>query len=225
MKQLLLNWRRRLRLRKAEPGPFRDYLTTAFPSPRRDYREIEYLAVDLETTGLNPRKDQILSIGSVLVRGDQIDLGSARHRLLRCRGAIPAASAVIHQITDDQAADGIELEDALPELLHALRGRVLIAHHAKVERRFLDAACRRQYGHGLLMRTVDTQALARRTLERRQQPFKPGDLRLHALCERYNLPRHGAHNAFYDALAAAELFLAQAAHRDNGNGFRLSELL
>jgi DNA polymerase-3 subunit epsilon len=225
MTDLLLDWRRRLRLRRIASGPLHDYLAAPLPSKAADYRAVEYLAVDLETTGLNPRVDQILSIGWVLVRGNCIDLASASHCLLRCNGAIPASSAVIHQITDDQAADGVELSGALSELIANLRGRVLLAHHAKVERGFLDAACRRLFGHGLLVRTVDTQVLARRTFERREIPYKAGDLRLHALCERYNLPRHGAHNAFWDALAAAELFLAQAAHRDNGNGFRLGELL
>lgn len=226
MADLLLDWRRRLYLRRAEDNALRDYLQAPLPSRASDYRQVEYLAVDLETTGLDATKDQILSIGWVMVRGNHIDLGSARHQLLRCRGDIPATSAVIHQITDDQAAThGIELARAMPNLLHDLRGRVLLAHHAKVERGFLGAACRRLYGLGLPVRTVDTQILARRTFERRSTPFKASDLRLHALCERYNLPRHGAHNAFLDALAAAELFLAQTAHRDNGSGFRLRELL
>jgi DNA polymerase-3 subunit epsilon len=225
MADVLLEWRRRLRLRRTEGGALHEYLSEPFPRRSADYRQVEYLAVDLETTGLEASKDQILSIGWVVVRGHRIDLGSACHRLLRCRGEIPETSAIIHQITDDQAATGIELEHAIPELLHALRGRVLLAHHAKVERSFLSAACQRLYGSKLLVRTVDTQVLARRTFERRSTPFKPSDLRLHALCERYNLPRHGAHNAFFDALAAAELFLAQTAHRDNGAGFRLRELL
>lgn len=221
----LLDWRRRMRLRRTAEGPLHDYLQVPFPPPSADYREVEYLAVDLETTGLNAKKDQILSIGWVLLRGNRIDLSSASHLLLRCDGEIPAASAVIHQITDDQSASGLELSEALPELLQMLRGRVLIAHHAKVERGFISRACRRLFGTGLLLRSIDTQILARRSFERREIPFKPGDLRLHALCERYNLPRHGAHNAFCDALAAAELFLAQVAHRDNGSGFRLGDLL
>jgi DNA polymerase-3 subunit epsilon len=225
MMDFLLDWRRRMRLRRIAPGPLYDYLSVPLPRKGTDYRQVEYLAVDLETTGLDAKDDQILSIGWVLLRGNRIDLSSARHLLLRCDGEIPATSAVIHQITDDQSAGGIELSQALPELLQALRGRVLIAHHAKVERRFIGSASRRLFGKAPLLRSVDTQTLARRTLERREIPFKPGDLRLHALCERYNLPRHGAHNAFCDALAAAELFLAQVAHRDNGSGFSLGDLL
>jgi DNA polymerase-3 subunit epsilon len=221
----LLEHRRRWRHRRLADGPLKAYLHKPFPRPSRDYREVEYLAVDLETTGLDPRRDQILSIGWVRVDGNTIRLHSARHRVLQVDGAIPANSAVIHQITDDESARGLLLADALPELLRDLSGRVLIAHHARVERGFLNAACKRLWGKGLLVRSVDTQAIAQRLLERRQIPFKGSDLRLHALCERYNLPRHGAHNALSDALAAAELFLAQAAHRDNGRGMALADFL
>lgn len=203
----------------------RDYLRHPLPSPRRGYGETEFLAIDLETTGLDVRRDLILSIGSVVLRGKRIDLGSARHRVVRIDRSIPEASAVIHQITDDQAAGGLELEDVMSELLESLAGRVMIAHHATIERGFLGNACRRLWGAGLPVPVVDTQVLARRLFERRQIPFKGSDLRLHALGDRYNLPRYGAHNALSDALAAAELFLAQAAYRDSGKGIPLGDFL
>lgn len=221
----LIDWRRRWHLRRAQPGPLRDYLAAPLPNPRRDYRETDFLAIDLETTGLDVRRDLILSVGYVILRGKCIELGSACHRVVRIDRSIPEASAVIHQITDDQAARGLELQEVLAELLEALRGKVMIAHHAVIECGFLGNACRRLWGAGLPVLVVDTQVVALRTFERRQIPFKGSDLRLHSLGDRYNLPRYGAHNALSDALAAAELFLAQAAHRDSGEGSPLANFL
>jgi DNA polymerase-3 subunit epsilon len=221
----LLDWQRRWHLRRAPPGPLRDYLQRPLARPRTDYRELEYLAIDLETTGLDSRHDLILSVGYVTVRGIRIDLSTARHQVVRIDRSIPEASAVIHQITDDQSAAGCELIDALAELLPVLAGRIMIAHHATIEQNFLSNACKRYWGRGLPLRIIDTQALALRTFERRQIPFKVSDLRLHALGNRYNLPRYGAHNALSDALAAAELFLAQAAYRDDGRGLPLADFL
>lgn len=221
----LLDWTRRWRCRRAPPGPLRDYLAHPFPSPRADYRSVGYLAVDLETTGLDPRKDVILSVGYVALQGPEILLASARHHLVRVDRAIPETSAVIHQITDDQAAGGEPLSEVMAKLLAALAGRVLIAHHAAIELGFLSAACRQLWGQGLLVRWIDTRILAQRALDRRQLPYKPADLRLYALASRYNLPRHSAHHALADALTAAELFLAQAAYRDDGRGVRLGEFL
>jgi len=225
MLHLTTDLRRRWALRKAPSGPMRDYLETPFPNPSSDIRELELLAIDLETTGLNPKRDEVLSVGYVAILGNRVDLGSARHRLVRTARAIPEASAIIHQITDDQAAQGGLLDDVLAELLAAMAGKVMIAHHASVEKGFLGEACQRVYGVGLSAPVVDTQALAKRTLERRQIAFKSADLRLHALSERYNLPRYGAHNALSDALAAAELFLAQASHSDSGGKMPLRDFL
>jgi DNA polymerase-3 subunit epsilon len=217
--------RRRWHLKRASAGPLRDYLSVPFPRPSSDYRDLDFLAIDLETTGLNAMTDHILSFGYLTVHGDRIDLGSARHRLVRTKRAIPEASAVIHQITDDEAAEGEELETVLTELLRDMAGKVMIAHHAKVEVGFIGTACKRLLGGTLLVPAVDTQTVALRTFQRRQVAFKGSDLRLHALCERYNLPRYGAHNALSDALAAAELFLAQAAHKDSGRGVPLGDFL
>jgi DNA polymerase-3 subunit epsilon len=217
--------RRRWLLRKAPAGPLRDYLSVPCAAPRLDYRRATYLAVDLETTGLDPKRDDILSVGYVILRGNSIDLASARHRLVHTARAIPEASAVIHQITDDQAARGEPLEAVLADFLADLAGKVMIAHHARVEQGFLGIACKRLFGCGLVVPTIDTQAIARRSFERRHQAYKGSDLRLHNLGERYNLPRNKAHNALSDALAAAELFLAQAAHADGGRGAPLRDFL
>ena len=220
-----LEFRRRWYLRRVPPGPLRDYLAAPFPDPATDYRKVEFLAIDLETTGLDSKKDHILSFGYLTLPGDHLDLASARHRLVRTKQAIPEASAVIHQITDDQAATGAPLEEVLAEFLIALKGKVLLAHHSLIEETFIDLACRRLFGGPLLAPIVDTQAIALRYFQRRQIPFKGGDLRLYALGARYNLPRYGAHNALSDALAAGELFLAQAAYRDAGQGVPLREFL
>lgn len=222
---LTLDLRRRWYQRRVPAGPLRDYLASPLPAPSLDYRQVTFLALDLETTGLDPKKDGILSFGYLSLHGNRIDLASARHRLVLTDRAIPEASAVIHQITDDEAATGAPLEEVLAEFLTELKGKVMIAHHSIIEETFIDLACRRLFGGPLIVPIVDTQAVALRTFQRRQMVFKGSDLRLHALGARYNLPRYAAHNALSDALAAAELFLAQAANRDSGKGFPLREFL
>jgi len=208
-----LEARRRRLLARTRPGPMRDYLAVAMPHRDADYRTVEFVALDLETTGLDPARNEILSVGLVRMRASRIDLGSAQHYFVRPASAIPEASAVIHGITDDRAAQGEPLEEVLSRLLAALAGRVMVAHHAGIEQRFLDAACRRIYQTPFLIRIADTEALLRHWLERRLHRYQPGELRLHALRSRYGLPQYRAHDALSDALAAAELFCAYVAHR------------
>lgn len=195
-------------------GPLHDYLTTPLPQARTACADAGLVALDFETTGLDAGRDHILSIGMVGIDGLSIRLGSARHHLINDAGPIPERSAVIHGITDDRAAAGQPLQHLLPELLRALAGRAIVVHHAAVERQFLQAACERLYGAPFVGRFIDTEVLARRRMERRQQPIRGSDLRLFNLRDSYQLPRYPAHNALSDALATAELFLLLAAQAD-----------
>ena len=192
----------------------RAYLATPLPSRRTACRDARLVALDFETTGLDARQDHILSIGLVGIDALSIRLASAHHYLVNDTGPIPERSAVIHGITDDHAAAGQPLQKLLPALLQALAGRVIVVHHAAVEQQFLRAACERLYGVPFVGRFIDTEVLARRRMERSQQPIRAADLRLFNLRRAYQLPRYPAHNALSDALATAELLLLLAAHAD-----------
>jgi DNA polymerase-3 subunit epsilon len=216
---------RRRALRHAADGPLHTYLSVPFPAARTRCCDLGIMALDLETTGLDPASDSILSIGMVTIDNMAVRLDTAWHQLVRIYHAIPEASAVIHGITDDQAVGGLPLEQVLPELLTRLAGKVILVHHAAIEQRFLDQACHTLYGSGFLAPLIDTEVLARRQLERRHQPFRPLDLRLFNLRTRYGLPRYPAHNALSDALGTAELFLAISAGLHPGQQCRLKDVL
>jgi len=228
---MMLGWllsleQRRRRLAANTPeGPLRKFLSVPFPPVKSDARKLEYVALDLETTGLDPKRDDILSVGFVRMHGLQIDLGTARHHLVRPTRRIPEKTAVIHRILDDRAATGNSIGTVLDELLQALAGRVLVVHHAPFEVKFLRSVCSRVYGGDFLAPTVDTEAIERRWLERRDRAFSPGQLRLANLREQYNLPRYRAHDALSDAVAAAELFTAQLARRGAEHDIPLKNLL
>jgi DNA polymerase-3 subunit epsilon len=222
---LPLEWRRRGRARAAPAGPLRDFYRSRLPSRAVDWRMVDYLALDLETTGTDPGTEEIVSAGWVRVARGEIALATAQRRIVRPSKAMPEGSAVIHAITDDEAANGESPCVVVEEVLAALAGRILIAHYAPTELRFLDAACLRCFGSGLFVPVVDTLALARRRCAREGREPERGEFRLDALRRQYNLPRHDMHDALGDAIATAELFLAQAETLSAGNPLPLRELL
>lgn len=213
--------RRRLWHARLPDSPLKAFLAVPPPQPRSDWRQARYLALDLETTGSNPAQDDILSFGWVCLEGETIHLATAQHRLVRPRRALTAASVTVHRITDDRAAQGEPLEAVLRDLLAALAGRVLIAHYAQTETGFVDAACRACYGGPCITPVIDTLTLARRSAP----AHAPGSLRLGALRARHHLPRYPLHHALSDALAAAELFLAQAESLSQDGALCLGRLL
>ncbi|MES9941008.1 MAG: exonuclease domain-containing protein [Candidatus Thiodiazotropha sp. 6PLUC2] len=202
---------RKRALRKVESGILHDYLSTPMVNKNTVCEELVIVSLDLETTGLNPKKDKILSYGFVEIQHMTVKLNSSQHQLISIDDEIPEESAVIHQITDDQAATGIPLEEAMPILLNQLAGKVMLVHYASIEQNFIDAACRNIYGAPFVIPIIDTLVLARRLFERRNHTIQPGNLRLFNLRPQYNLPNYKAHNALSDAVATAELFLAMAA--------------
>ena len=217
--------RRRARLLRSAPsGALRDYLAQPFPAPSTVHTDLRLLAVDLETTGLDPRRDAILSIGFVPVDGARITLAGARQVLVKGADEV-GQSAAIHGLTDDAVAAGAPLEEGLGILLAALAGRVLLAHHAAIERAFLSAACVQVFGTDVPLPSVDTMALELRLLEADSGHEPPPDsLRLQASRDRRGLPRYRSHEALTDALACAELYLAQVSALGHGQPVPLRRL-
>lgn len=218
-------YQRRKALAQAAPGPLHDYLSTPFADKKSDCRDMEIVAIDLETTGLDPAKDDILSIGLVHIDDFGVKLSTAWHRIVRVDRDIPGESAVIHQITDDQSAAGEPIEDLLPEVLRRLAGKAMLVHYSPIEQNFISAACRKLYGAPFVVPIIDTLEIGQRVFERRNHLIQPGDLRLFNLRPRYNLPQYRAHNALSDALATAELFLAMADNLYPGQPCPLGEFL
>jgi DNA polymerase III subunit epsilon len=213
--------RRLLYARKARSTPLARHYASTLPARSTPWAQARMLAVDFETSGLDPGRDRILSLGWVAIDGGRIHMASATHRLVRA--AEVGHSATVHGLTDTDLEAGGELAPVLLELMEKLEGRALVAHAAGVELGFLSAACRRCFGVPPTLRVIDTLALERRL--RRALPEEPGALRLHACRERHGLPEYRAHDAAIDALACAELLLAQASQIRPLHKLRLADLL
>ena len=171
------------------------------------WREAAYAAVDLETTGLDPRRDEIISFASVPIDDGRVGVGRTRTAIVRPE-RMPAAETIrIHGLRQGDLADAPLLDEVLDLILEALAGRVLVAHAAWVERGFLRTALR-PAGLGVAEPMLDTTVLARHVLG----GDGPGDgVRLTEAANRLGLPVHRPHHADGDALTTAQLFLALVA--------------
>lgn len=200
--------RKRL-LKKAPEGALKEFLSIPFPDIKESIENTPILAVDFETTGLDPMQDQILSIGYIGIEDNEIKLATGCHKIIKTQGNLNEDNVVIHQITDDAKSRGEILQAAVEDLLIALAGKVMLVHFATIEKHFLTAACKQLYGIAPVFPIIDTLMLAKRRHDRRSAAYDPSELRLSNLREKYLLPRYNAHNALSDALATAELFFAE----------------
>jgi DNA polymerase-3 subunit epsilon len=168
--------------------------------------------VDLETTGLDPATDEIISWAAVQIAGGRVRAGELRHHLVRPSRMPDGETIVIHGLMEIDLAGAPALAETFEGLLEALAGKVLVAHVAEVERGFLEPAFADR-DLELSNPTVDTARLAAKLLRRRGRRI-PETIGLEPLADELGVPAHRPHTADGDALTTAQVFLALATHLD-----------
>ena len=187
-------------------------------------RNTPLISVDLELTGLDPRSNQIISIGWTLIDEGRIQMEGNRHLLINADQSV-GSSAAIHEMLDSEVAEGIEQESGLEALFEAAIGRAWVFHHAGLDVSFLQQACMNWAGIVPPFVVLDTMQIELAQRKRREVPVQHGDLQLGRLRSDYHLPRYTAHNALIDAFATAELLLAIAARMDRNSPVKLAPYL
>ena len=164
----------------------------------------EFVAFDLETTGLFAEADRVVEVGAVRFEGDGRELDRFE-RLVRPGRPVGPAARAVHEITDEELAEAPGPEVVLPEFVAFLgdpAATTLLAHNAAFDAGFLGAELVRLGRDLPAHRVVDTLALARNRL-----PSAP-DFRLDTLARLLGLDPDGAHRALADARRVRGLWLA-----------------
>lgn len=175
---------------------------------RQDWQQVPWLALDLETNGLDPAQDAILAAGWVPLKPPRIRLFEADYGVVKSTTLL-SQSAVIHQLSSKDIAAGESLERILKRLARQLEDAILVAHHAPFDWQFLQKAFA-EYGiKANPLAVFDTLKFEQRRLKRQKDWLEKGELTLAACRERYHLVKTKQHHALSDAVACAELFLAQ----------------
>lgn len=184
--------------------------------------DVPLLALDIETTGLDPASSGIVSIGLMPMDTERVYSSQARQWLLKPRFELSDTSITLHRITHSDIAQAPDLHEVLPELLQCLAGKVVVVHYRGIERPFLYAALKARLGLGIYFPVIDTMALEARlhrqtkfSLWQRLSRKQPVSIRLADSRQRYDLPSYRPHHAVTDALACAELLQAQIARHYN----------
>ncbi|MCY0898275.1 MAG: PolC-type DNA polymerase III [Firmicutes bacterium] len=165
-----------------------------------DWEERPFVVVDVETTGLSPRRHQVIELGAVKVQGGEVV--DRFHRLVRPTRSVSEATRRITRIGDDELAAGVA-EDEMWEAFFAFsEGAWIAAHNARFDLGFLRWAYERlRPGHSYEPLVLDTLTLARIVL--------PGlkSYGLEALTDHYKIGLTQHHRALDDAEATAQLAL------------------
>ncbi|MEE3214896.1 MAG: 3'-5' exonuclease [Pseudomonadota bacterium] len=195
-----------------------DFFAGADLSPILPVQEAPLMALDLETTGLDPKRDEIVSMGLVPFSLSRIRLSERRYWVVRPHRTLKAESVTFHHITHADIQGAPRIEEVLEEVFEAMAGHLLVVHYRHIERAFLQAAVQAKWQETLSFPVIDTMSLEARIHRqslmarfRRWMGRPPASIRLHDSRVRYGLPHYHGHHALTDAIATAELLQAQVA--------------
>ncbi|WP_322804375.1 3'-5' exonuclease [Vibrio alfacsensis] len=185
--------------------------------------ELDYLFVDIETSGFNSESDSILSIGWVCIIGGTLDISTSSHYYIKpYRESVNFTNSVIHHIVPDMLVNGIEIDLALFEMFTLAQGKKIVVHGACVEANFFSDYFKRKYHlNKVPIIYLDTILIEKyfckkyRTIE---------DFRLSITRKRYQLYDSMSHNALIDSISTAELFLCQVERLKRLNVKSIGEL-
>ena len=166
----------------------------------------EYISLDCETTGLNPRRDEILSIGAVLIRDNKILMRNTFNIFLKPTKDINAESIKIHHIRPIDLENGMDPEEAIYKLLDFIGSRPIVGYYIKFDVTIISKYTKKFIGIKLPNKTIEVSSLYFKT-RKRSSEYQFIDLKFDTILKTLDIPALGKHDALNDAIMTAMMFL------------------
>ncbi len=199
-----------------------DRLRDPAPLAEQPLLKQRFVVVDVETTGLNVSRDQVLSIGAVVIDQGGIPLGQQFERTLMREYRTPGPSVLIHGIAPSEIAAGDDPAEVLLDFMEFVGDSPLLAFHARFDQQMLTRAMKESLGYKFRHPFLDLAEMAPMLCPQMSKPQAGLDDWL----ELFGLQVQQRHNACADALVSAELALVlfnRAVRQQIENVGRLAE--
>lgn len=176
---------------------------------RTPIKQVRYVAIDTELTGLDDKVDGIVSLGAVRMTGGTIHPGRTFYRLVNPSHELRAESVVIHQITPSEVRGQPDIRTALLDFFAFCGQDVLVGHFVNIDLCFLDRDSKRLSGISVTNPVIDTISVY--TWLRKMLPMAEcfavpeTGTSLYDIARIFCIPLEGAHNALQDAFTTAQL--------------------
>jgi len=170
----------------------------------------EWVALDCETTGLDARHDQIVSIGAVRIVGNRLLTSQRLELLVRPERSLKVDSMRVHRLRERDVAQGIDPQQAMRLLLDFIGSRPLVGYYLEFDVAMLNREIWPMLGVRLPQPKIEVSAMYY-DFKLRQVPAhargEPIDLRFATIMNDLALPLREAHDALNDAVMAGLAFV------------------
>jgi len=167
----------------------------------------EVVSIDCETTGLDRKRDEIITIAAIKIRGDRILASQAYQVVVRPSVAIAPEAIKVHGLLEADVAHARPIHEVLPDLLHFIGGRPLVGYYIDFDAAMLNKHVRKFIGIGLPNPRIEVSGLYYNLKYGDAPPGTQVDLTFARILEDMKLPLFNQHDAFSDALMTAMIYL------------------
>lgn len=166
----------------------------------------EYVVFDTETTGLNPKKDDILSIGAVKIKDNKIITSQTFEVFIKNLGEISSKSIEIHRIRPIDLQNAKSTDEAIREFLHFIGSRPLVGYYLEFDVSMINKYIKPMFGISLPNKMIEVSEIY---FDKTISLIPQGniDLRFDTILKKCGVPDMGAHNAVNDAIMTAMIYL------------------
>lgn len=170
------------------------------------YTGDEMVAIDCETTGLDPKAAELVSIAAVRLKGDRVLTSDSLDLRLQRPESLTGDSIKIHGLRGVDLDDGEALGDALQTLLDFIGNRPLLGWCIDFDIAVIDRYLRPRFGFDLPNAYLDMTQLYLREMRRTRPQLEP-DMRFEAVAKALSVPVMGRHTALGDAVTTALMYV------------------
>ncbi|MBE0496596.1 MAG: 3'-5' exonuclease [Campylobacterales bacterium] len=166
----------------------------------------EFVVFDTETTGLDPKKDEILSIGAVKIKGNKILAQETLSLLLRPSRDIAVKSITIHQLRNIDMVGALAPKDALVQFLEFVGPLPLVGYYLEFDVAMVNRYLQPWLGIKLPNTQIEVSGIYH---DKKIKAIPDGiiDLRFDTIMRELGLPVFGKHDAVNDAIMTAMMFV------------------
>ena len=166
----------------------------------------EVVSLDCETTSLDVKKGEILSIGAVRIKGNRVMTSDRLDIKLKAPESLTGDSIKIHKIRASDLTEGIELDDALEQVLEFVGNRPILGYYVNYDIRMLDKFLRPKYGFSLPNKAVELSHVYHDIIKWRSVGGNV-DLRFDTISKSLDIPMLERHTALGDAITVALMYV------------------
>lgn len=187
---------------------YRGYLSKYnYPDLEKPVNQQEFIVFDTETSGLDPKNDEVLSIGAVRVTNGTFSIADSFSIRIKSNTTLTQKSVAIHGLVGTSRL-GAEPSDAVSSFFHYVGSGILVGHHTAFDIAMINNLSVRHGGGPLKNLALDTSLLTRRLDDPHFTNIGPsGDYSLDKLCKRFGIEMKARHTADGDAYLTALVFL------------------